>query len=103
MIRKAADLSEDQKLAIESLIGQRLSEQDNVSVRKLPTQPELSAERRKEIAEGLRRYFAQVDVQRQPMSEEEAEALINERLRSVKPGYRPINCGYVSNIGGRAV
>ena len=53
MIDKAADLSEDQKLAIASLIGQRLSEQDNVSVRRLPAPPELSAERRREIADGL--------------------------------------------------
>ena len=90
MIHKAADLSEDQKLAIESLIGQRLSEQDNVSVRRLPPPPELSAERRQEIADGLRHYFAQVDAQRQPMSEAEAEDVINEALRSVKPGFRPL-------------
>jgi hypothetical protein len=90
MIHKAADLSEDQKLAIESLIGQRLSEQDNISVRRLPEPPELSAERRKEIADGLRRHFAQVDAQRQPMPAEEAEDVINEALRSVKPGFRPI-------------
>lgn len=90
MIHKAADLSEDQKLAIESLIGQRLSDQDNVSVRRLQPPPELSAERRKEIAEGLSRYFAQVDAQRQPMPDEEAEDVINEALRSVKPDFRPI-------------
>jgi hypothetical protein len=90
MIHKAADLSEDQKLAIESLIGQRLSEQDKVSVRRLPPQPELSAERRQEIAEGLRRYFAQVDAQRRPISEEEAEDVIDEAVRSIKPGYRSL-------------
>ena len=52
--------------------------------------PNFSAECRKQIAEGLSRYFAQVDSQRQPMPDEEAEDVINEALRSVKPGFRPI-------------
>src|SRR5260370_35992367 len=86
MIHKAADLSEDQKLAIESLIGQRLSEQDNVNERRPPPPPELSAERRQEIADGLRHYFAQVDAQRPPKAEAEAEDRSTEALRSAKPG-----------------
>jgi hypothetical protein len=90
MIRSARELSADQKMAIESLIGQELSEQDNISVRKLAPPPHLTPERRKEIVDGLRKYFAQVDAQRQPMSDEEAEDVINEALRSIKPTYRPI-------------
>jgi len=63
---------------------------DNVSVRKITPPPHLTPERRREIVDGLRQYFAQVDAQRQPMSDEEAEDVINEALRSIKPNYRPI-------------
>jgi len=91
MIRSAKELSADQKLAIESLIGQELSEHDNISVRKITPPPHLTAERRREIVDGLRKYFAQVDAQRRPMSDEGAEEVINDALRSIKPTYRPIS------------
>jgi hypothetical protein len=90
MIRHAKDLSPDQKQAIESLLGQELSEEDNVSVRRLPPPAPLSSEHRREIVDGLRKYFAQADAQRQPMSDREAENVINEAIRSTKPGYRPV-------------
>jgi len=77
MIRSAKDLSADQKLAID--------------VRKITPPPPLTAERRREIVDGLRKYFAQVDAQRRPMSDEEAEEVINDALRSIKPTYRPIS------------
>jgi len=51
---------------------------------------DISPERRQEIADGLRRYFAQVDAKRRPMSQKEAEDVIIEALRSVKPDYRPL-------------
>jgi hypothetical protein len=47
MIRHAKDLSPDQKQAVESLLGQKLSEQDNVSVRRLPPSAPLSPEHRR--------------------------------------------------------
>jgi hypothetical protein len=59
-------------------------------VRRLPEPHELSAQRREEIADGLCRHSAQVDAERQNMSDQEAEDVVNEALRSVKPGFRPI-------------
>lgn len=90
MIHKAKDLSPDERRVLESLIGQTLTEQDDVSVRKLTPPAQLSAERRQAILDGLENYFSQVDAQRQPVSAEEADAILNEALRSTRPGYQPV-------------
>ena len=49
----------------------------------------LSDDRRQEIADELRKYFAEVDANRQPASPEEADEIITEAIRSTRPGYRP--------------
>ena len=87
-IRNAKDLSPDQKTAIESLLGRRLLEDETVSVRTIEPPP-LSEQRRHELAAELRKFFAEVDYRRQPGSAEEAEQLLDEALRSTRPGYRP--------------
>lgn len=88
MIRHARDLSADQKAIIEGLLGRRILENEAVSIRAFEP-PALSEERKRELAEQLRLYFAQVDAQRMPGSPEEAEEIINEAIRSVRPGYHP--------------
>ena len=90
MIRSARDLSADQKLAIESLIGHELSEQDEISIRRIAATSRLTPERRREIVDGLRKHFAEVDAQRKSMSNDEAEEILNEALRSVKSDYHSI-------------
>ena len=90
MIHKAKDLSPDQREAVEALIGQTLSEQDNVSVRRLNPPANLSPERRQAILSGLYKLFARIDSQRQSVSPEAADAAIDEALRSTRPDYRPI-------------
>ncbi|HLJ88317.1 MAG TPA: hypothetical protein VKZ53_15970 [Candidatus Angelobacter sp.] len=57
-----------------ALLGHRILERD---------------EHKREIAEQLEKYFEEVDARRQPGSPEEAEEIINEAMRSVRPGYRP--------------
>ncbi len=88
MIHNAKDLSPDQKAAIESLLGRRILEDEAISVRAIEP-PALSDERKHELVEQLKKYFAEVDARRQPGSPEEAEEIINEAMRSVRPGYRP--------------
>ncbi|HXE65320.1 MAG TPA: hypothetical protein VN519_17370 [Bryobacteraceae bacterium] len=88
MIRNAKDLSPDQKTVIEGLLGRRVLEGEEISVRAIQP-PALSPERRKELVEGLTRYFAEVDARRKPASAEEAEEILTEAIRSVRPGYRP--------------
>lgn len=49
----------------------------------------VSHQRKLELANELRKYFAEVDASRKSISEEEAEDIITEAMRSVRPGYRP--------------
>jgi hypothetical protein len=88
MIRSAKDLSPDQKKVIESLLGRRILEDEAISVRAIEPPP-LSDQRRQEMAVELRKYFAEVDAHRRPGSAEEAEEILTEAIRSVRPGYRP--------------
>jgi Asp-tRNA(Asn)/Glu-tRNA(Gln) amidotransferase A subunit family amidase len=88
MICNATDLSPDQKAALEKLLGRRVHDGESVSVRTFET-AEVSREQKIEIANELRKYFAEVDAARKPVSDAEAEEIINEAMRSVRPGYRP--------------
>jgi hypothetical protein len=54
MIHKAKDLSSEQRLAIESLLGRAIAEQEEISIRTLPETLPVSAERRQAIIEALR-------------------------------------------------
>ena len=88
MIHNAKDLSPDQKKAIESLLGRGILEDEAISVRAIAP-PTLSDQRRHELAEELRKYFAEVDARRKPGSAEEAEEILTEAIRTTRPGYRP--------------
>ena len=94
MLHRVKDLSPEQKLAVEALIGRSVSEQESVSITALPPsqiQPsQLSGEERQAALEKLNRYFARLDAKRRPMTEEEEQALVTEALRSARPDYRPI-------------
>jgi hypothetical protein len=90
MVHKAKDLSPVERRVIESLTGHTIIEQDDISVRTLTPPAQLSAERRQAILDKLNQYFAQIDAQRQPVSAEEADAILNEAFRSTRPGYRPV-------------
>jgi hypothetical protein len=91
MIHKAKDLSSEQRIAIESLLGRAIAEQEEISIRTLPETLPVSAERRLAIIEELRKHFAAVDAQRQPVSPQEADEIINEALLSTRPNYRPVH------------
>ncbi len=88
MIHKAKDLSLDEKRAVEALLGRALSEEEEISIRALPAPEGLSPERRKQIVAALEAHFAKVNAQRQPLSGEQADDIINEALRSTRAQYR---------------
>jgi hypothetical protein len=89
MIRSAKDLSPDQKAVVESLLGRPLLEGEDISVRAFEPAP-VSGQRRCKIADELRKYFAEVDANRKDVSDDEAEEIIDEALRSTRPNYRPV-------------
>jgi hypothetical protein len=86
MIRSAKDLSAEQKAVIETLLGRRVLESEAISVRTIEP-PVLSAERKHELSEALKMYFVELDARRPPTSPEEAEEILNEAIKSVRPGY----------------
>jgi hypothetical protein len=87
MIHKAKDLSADQKALIENLLGRRVLEDEAISVRAFEP-PDISDQRRREVADELKRYFAEVDANRKPATPDEADEIITEAIRSTRPGYR---------------
>lgn len=88
MIHNAKDLSPDQKAVIERLLGRAVLDHETISIRAFQP-PALTEQRRRELAEQLEKYFAEVDARRSPGSEEEAEEIFTEAMRSSRPGYRP--------------
>ena len=48
---------------------------------------------RMEILEKLRAFFEKIDLRAGAVSPEEDEEIINEALRSTRPGYRPVDSG----------
>jgi hypothetical protein len=86
MTHSVKNLSIEQKLAIESLLGRRVSDDEQINITTVRSKDQQAA-----ALENLNRYFAHVDAHRQPVSEEEAEEIINEAIRSVRPNYRPID------------
>jgi hypothetical protein len=94
MVHQVKDLSPEQRVAVEHLLGRRVSEDESISIKAI-TSPavipsKLSHEERMAALRRLNEYFARVDVGRASMSEEEEDAIIDEALRSARPGYRPV-------------
>ncbi len=88
MIHKGKDLSPEERVALERLVGRAISDQEDISVRVLQTSEEVSAKQRREVVEKLNTYFAQVDAQRKRVAADQANEIIDEALRSARPGYR---------------
>lgn len=94
MLHRVKDLSPEQKLAIEALLGRAISDEEAVSVRAVlpativPSQ--FSQQERSAALRQIDKYFARIDANRKPVSEEEEEAILTEALRSVRPSYRPV-------------
>jgi hypothetical protein len=94
MLHRVKDLSPEQKLAIEALLGRAISDEEAVSVRAVlpaaivPSQ--FSQQERRAALHQMDKYFARIDANRKPVSEEEEEAILTEALRSVRPNYRPV-------------
>jgi hypothetical protein len=94
MLHRVKDLSPEQKLAVEALLGRAVSNDEAVSIRAIvpaniiPSQ--LSQEERADALRRLDRYFAKVDARRKPVSQEEEEAIFLEAMRSVRASYGPV-------------
>ena len=95
MLHPVKDLSPEQRRTIESLLGHEVSEEEAVSIKSIrPSSilaPDLTEAERKDALDRLDRYFAKVDSRREPVSEAEEEAIIQEALISARTGARPVH------------
>jgi hypothetical protein len=73
---------------LEQLLGRALGDEEAVSVRAYQPQEAPSLEQRRAVSSELRRYFATIDEKATDISEEEQEEILDEAIRSVRPGYR---------------
>ena len=90
MSHHVKDLSANQKLAIESLLGRALGEDEFVSIRPIPlTKVAAPLSRRREIASEMRQHFARVDRQLEGVSPGELDAATNEALAHVRSSHKP--------------
>jgi len=78
MIHSVKDLSPDQKLAIESLLGRPISEDERVSVRTVPASPEWLA--------SVQRDAKKKGTDKLTMEEIDAEIAAARRERGQRPG-----------------
>jgi hypothetical protein len=83
----AKDLSPEQRLAIESLLGRSVSEKEAITIRAYEP-ASLSPERSAEIIAQLEAYFATLDAAREPASPNEADVIFEEAMRQTRPNYR---------------
>jgi hypothetical protein len=88
-LHKARTLSPTVRSALERLLGRALSDNEAISVRAYQPHEAPSPEQQRVIAEELRHYFAKIDEKTKDIPESEQEEILDEAIRSVRPGYRP--------------
>ena len=93
MLYHVKDLSPEQRHAAEVLLGQPVSEDEAVSIKRLGPSTiissKLSADERIESLRALNERFARTP--RPDVDEAEEEAAVTEAMRSVRPNYRPVD------------
>ena len=78
------------KVALESLLGRALKDNESVSVHTYEAHEAPTERVRKAALRGLKQHFAEIDEQLKDVAKEEHEEAIEEALRSVRPAYRPV-------------
>ena len=74
--------------ALEQLLGRALGDDEAISVRAYQPHEAPSLEQQRAIAGELRQYFARIDPKSKNISESEQDEILDEAIRSVRPGYR---------------
>ena len=91
MIRHVKDLSHDQRVAMEAILGRALDEREALSIRPVSVVRDApSSERKREVAEQLRSYFARLDAEPPQGSPKELDEAIDEALSHARPSYKPM-------------
>ena len=86
VIHQARDMSPTQRAAAELLLGRPLDDKESISVQAFEPPP-ASDQRRREVSAELRRLFSEVDLNLRPATNDEAEEIFTEAMRSSRPAY----------------
>jgi len=87
-LHNARTLSLPVRTALEQLLGRPLSDDEAISVRAYQPHEAPSQEQQRAIAGELRHYFAEIDEKTKDIPAREQEEILDEAIRSVRPGYR---------------
>jgi hypothetical protein len=74
---------------LEELLGRALDDSETISIRAYQPHESPSLEQQQALACDLRRHLAEVDEKSKDVPESEQDEIIDEAIRSVRPGYRP--------------
>jgi hypothetical protein len=89
-ILREKDLSPEQRRAAELLLGRAVEAGETVMVRASRIVKDApNEEERREAIDKLKQYFSRIDAKPKDLSPEEEDELIDETMRSVRPGYQP--------------
>ena len=88
-LHSARELSPAVRNALEGLLGRSLNDDEAVSVRAYEPHEAPASEYQRTTAWGLRQYFANIDQKLKDVPEDELDEIVDEAIRSVRPGYRP--------------
>jgi hypothetical protein len=87
-LHSARTLSPLVRTALEQLLGRTLGDDEAISVRAYQPHEAPSSEQQRAIAGELRQHFARIDEKSKGIPESEQEEILDEAIRSVRPGYR---------------
>ena len=88
-LHSARKLPQPVRRALEQLLGRILSDNEAISVRAYQPHEAPPPEQQRQLTEELRHHFAKIDERTKDIPESDQEEILDEAIRSVRPGYRP--------------
>jgi hypothetical protein len=88
LIHKASELRPKTRAALEAELGRRLQDNEQVSIMVFVPHEAPRGKARREAGRRLEEELNRIDAKTKTVREAEAEAALDEALRSVRPGYR---------------
>ena len=89
-LHSARKLPQPARSALEQLLGRALSDDEAISVRAYQPHEAPPPEQQRPLTDELRRHFAKIDERTTDIPVSEREEILDEAIRSVRPGYRPV-------------
>ncbi len=88
LIHKASELKPQMRAAVEAELQRSLRDDEEVSIMAFEPHEAPTGEVRQKAARALQEHLSQIDKKTKDIPDNEMEDVLNEALRSVRPGYR---------------